>query len=411
MAQVYAAIMLVLDCQASFDPARLEEFLTAMPARPAVVLVEPRANLTGARPLLLRTADLRRRLRLLLSPPDPSSKRVNLREYAAGVHYRLTGSPFEQTFVAWQHARALWPSVYRDRLKLHPSALVKMNLATAYPRAYVTRRVSPTGFYLGPFATRRSAEAFLQPLLDLFRIRRCQIKIRRDPSFPGCIYSEMKMCLAPCFGGCTDEEYAAEVKQVVAFLSSGGASLSDELTRARETASAELDFERAAAQHRRLEKVDALWKTMPELVCRLETLDAVVLQRGAARNAVAAFPITGGHIAEPFVLRFDELASQPRSAEDLLRAVLEPEPSSQQRAEDIARDHGASNDSKIHLNNATELEDHLALLTRWFYGRPRDGEIFYPEAKAGGWPYRRILRACSRLLAPRGAPAPSGQAS
>ena len=47
------------------------------------------------------------------------------------------------------------------------------------------------------------------PLLDLFRIRRCQIKIRRDPDFPGCIYSEMKMCLAPCFAGCTEEEYAA----------------------------------------------------------------------------------------------------------------------------------------------------------------------------------------------------------
>src|SRR5579862_1192698 len=316
-------MMLALDCAAAFDPAHLEEFLSAVPPRPAVVLLEPRANLV-ARPLLLRTADLRRRLRLLLSPPDPASKRINLREYAAGIRYRLTGSSFEQALVYWQHARELLPRVYRERLRLRPPALVKMNLTTAYPRAYVTRRVSPSGLYFGPFATRRSAEAFLQPLLDLFRIRRCQIKIRRDPAFPGCIYSEMKMCLAPCFAGCTEQEYAREVNQVVEFLSSGGASLSLELTRERDTASSVLDFERAAAQHRRLDKVDAVRRSMPEFVRRLDRLDALILERASEKNTVAAFLVRAGRIADPFLLRFDELASQSRSAEEILRGVLQP---------------------------------------------------------------------------------------
>src|SRR5271165_6414755 len=125
--------MLPLDSEAAFDPARAEEFLAALPPRPAVVRIEPRANLTDARPLLLRTADLRRRLRLLLGPPDPGSKRVNLREYAAGIRFRLTGSSFEQALVYWQHARALWPGAYRDRLRLRPPALLKMNVTTAYP--------------------------------------------------------------------------------------------------------------------------------------------------------------------------------------------------------------------------------------------------------------------------------------
>jgi hypothetical protein len=48
------------------------------------------------------------------------------------------------------------------------------------------------------------------------------------------------------------------------------------------------------------------------------------------------------------------------------------------------------------------LEDHLALLARWFYSRPREGEIFFREPRPVGWPYRRILRACRRLLAPQG---------
>jgi len=42
------------------------------------------------------------------------------------------------------------------------------------------------------------------------------------------------------------------------------------------------------------------------------------------------------------------------------------------------------------------LHDHLALLTRWFYSKPREGEILFRDKV---WPYRRMLRACSRLLA------------
>ncbi len=69
------------------------------------------------------------------------------------------------------------------------------------------------------------AESFANEFLDLFKIRRCQIKIRRDPSFPGCIYSEMKMCLAPCFAGCTKEGYDVEVSRVLQTLESSGAFL------------------------------------------------------------------------------------------------------------------------------------------------------------------------------------------
>ena len=45
---------------------------------------------------------------------------------------------------------------------------------------------------------------------------------------------------------------------------------------------------------------------------------------------------------------------------------------------------------------APDLHDHLALLTRWFYSKPREGEILFRDKV---WPYRRMLRACSRLLA------------
>ena len=401
-----------LDSRAEFDAAQDREFFAALPARPAVFAVEPREELTGAKTYLLRSANLRQRLLRLLGPPEPGSKRLNLREFAARVRYRVVGSPFELSFLHWQHARRMWPAEYRERARLRPPAVLKVSLANAYPRCYATRRISLNGFYFGPFVSRRAADAFASGFLDLFKIRRCQIKIRRDPSYPGCMYSEMKMCLAPCFAGCTKEEYEAELERVVAFLSTSGASLSAELERERESASEALDFERAAAVHRRIEKAAEALRGLPELARRLEDLNAVVLQRAAEENTIAVFVVRAGRIEEPRMLRFAELASEPRSVEQILREWLEP-PGDHDRAAPLPNT----------PQRCRELEDQLSLLARWFYKKPRAGEIFFREAvsrapsvgpqearpatglsssarRNSEWPYRRILRACSRLLAP-----------
>jgi len=306
------------------------------------------------------------------------------------VFYRVAGSQFELRYLHWLHVRALWPAAYRERMHMRPPAMLKINLANAYPRCTITRRIGASGFYHGPFASRRAAEAFSSRFLDLFKIRRCHIKILRDPEFPGCIYSEMKMCLAPCFAGCTKPEYDVEVGRVVAFLSTGGQSLAQELEAARDSASEQQDFERARTLHRHIEKAEDVLRGVPELARRLEDLNAVVLQAAAEPQTIAIFALREGRIAEPFLLRFAELATQPRSAEEILREALEV------RAAEPPRD------------NPRELEDHLALLSRWYYSKPRAGEIFFRTGPAAdGWPYRRILRACSRLLAPTPAPKPA----
>jgi excinuclease ABC subunit C len=385
--------MMELDREINFDAAHAEEFFQSLPARQAVVIIKPHESLKGARALLLRTADLRRRMRLLLSEPEPNSKRLNLRQHAGAIRFRVTASKFEQALVHWQQARLLWPTNYRQRLRLYSPAFVTLNMANPYPRAYITRRLAPSGLYVGPFATRRGAENFLEPWLDLFQIRRCQIKIRRDPEFPGCIYSEMKMCLAPCFGGCTPEEYSNEVSRAAAFLTSSGASLSDSLTQERESASTHLDFEHASALHKRLEKVQELRRSLPELARPIEQLHAVILARAVAENAIAVFAVRGGEIADPFVLEFDQLAGQPRSAEQILRELLEPATTQLDKAN--------PNRAALGTSAFQQLEDHLALLARWFYGSPREGEIFFHEPRPTGWPYRRILRACRRLLSPQ----------
>jgi excinuclease ABC subunit C len=392
--------VLDLDCGQDFSKDHAEDFFAALPPRPAVCLIQPHAE--NAEPLLIRTQDLRKRMQRLLGPPDPTSKRLNLRDLTKLVRYRLTGSKLEQSFTYYQNAKHHLPHRYTKVMRLRPPAVLKVTLKNAYPRCIVTRRISvdstgtpSAGTYYGPFPSRKFALAFAERVLDFFKVRRCQIKIRRDPTFPGCLYSEMKMCLAPCFAGCSKEEYAAEVTRLVQFLDTDGNSLRAAIELEREKASDDLDFERAATIHKRIEKLDDALRGKPDLARRIQDLNAVILQRSAEDQTITAFAIRGGRFSDPCYIRFAEIAGQPRSAEQIFRNYLE--------SNAVATADPTPPAANITpAASRTELGEHLWLLARWYYSNPRDGEIFFHEKD---WPYRRILRACSRLLLPKEAEA------
>ncbi len=328
----------------------------------------------------------------------------------------MTGSRFEQFLTHYQQARLYFPGRYRELARVRPPVLLKVNLKADFPRCYVTRRIfQDGGLYLGPFAKRKSAEEFADRFLDFFKVRRCQIRILRDPQFSGCIYSEMNMCLAPCFAGCTDEEYDHEIARLVESLASRGRALTDGLESEREASSEALDFERAATVQKRIEKVQSVLRALPELARNIEQLDAVILQKGAEVSSVAVFSVRAGMIGDPFFLNFGEQISQPRSAEETLRAGLESTesptrrpsetkigdsqgPAARQGDANVIETTGTANANRERLPaqaRSPALGEHLALVARWFYSNPREGEILFRERS---WPYRRILRACSRVL-------------
>ena len=165
-----------------------------------------------------------------------------------------------------------------------------------------------------------------------------------------------------------------EVSRLVQFLETNGESLSAGFAEEREKASEQLDFERAAALHKKVEKLDEVLRGRPEITGRIQDLHAVILQRAAEEHTIGVYRVRGGRLSEPFFLRFAEIASQPRSAEQIFRDYLES--------------------SATEANG--DLSEPLWLMARWYYSHPREGEIFFREKD---WPYRRILRACSRLLA------------
>jgi excinuclease UvrABC nuclease subunit len=220
-------------------------------------------------------------------------------------------------------------------------------------------------------------------------MRRCTDDLHPDPSFPGCVYSEMKMCLAPCFNGCADHEYHAEVARVQAFFDSAGQSLARELAELRERASTALALEEAAAVHTKIEKLKPLVAQIPEIVRRVDRLDALIIQPNAEPDAVCLFRFRNAQIIGPITFRI-ELRGDPGDSPVELTKGARPK-TLESRIEDTI--HSFPPPKSVSANQDVE---HLSILKRWYYRSHRIGEIFFADER-GAWPYRRIVRGIGRV--------------
>src|SRR5271169_625894 len=291
-----------------FDPGVDEQaFFDSIPPQPAVFALFARETEgTNPPPYLSRTRDLRRRLIRLLGQRGQSSRKLSLREFTSRIEYSRVGSNFEAQWLLYVLNKLYYPKQYRQRLRLRPPALLKLNLANRFPRLFPTRRISNDGsIHFGPFRSRVEAERWSSEFLDFFTIRRCVEDLNPDPAHPGCIYSQMHMCLAPCFAGCTDAEYQGEVSRVAAFLGAGGQTLVRALEAERGQAAESLDFETAAKVHRKLDKVQGVLRLKPDLARDVRELHAVVIERGAEANSIVFFRVISSELRGPATLTLD----------------------------------------------------------------------------------------------------------
>ncbi len=409
-----------------FDTANDEEFFAALPASAAVFVL--RAKQAGAEPYVSKTANLRRRMQRLLGAAE--GRRLSLRERVEAVEFSEVGGDFEAGFALYRLLRTEFPEKYGERLHLRPAPLLQLLRENPYPRVAVTSRIRSLrggSAYFGPFASRAEAEQYANDSLDFFLLRRCTEELAPDPKFPGCVYSEMKMCLAPCFKGCSDERYAEESARVEHYLESGGHSLLVEIGRTRDEASERLEFEAAAAAHARLEKLKAVQSRIAEIVHRIDQLNGLLLQPSHLAGHITLFRIAGGMIYGPIAFdvsvrglkpevrqeQQDEAQSDPQSAsiKSEARRSTHSAPTQSMEARILERLRAVE---AVAPKSAQEWMEHLAILKRWYYRTSKVGEIFFEDeqgarrggnaatdaapAAGAGLPMRRVVRAVGRVL-------------
>jgi excinuclease ABC subunit C len=433
----------VLTQSLPFDPADAKAALSQLPTSSAVfALYGADAH---AEPYVGRTPNLRGRLERLLQPSPKHPRRLQLAGRVRRIEWRLTGSEFESLLAQFSLLEQIYGPKSLERMHLGAPAFVRFLGGNPYPRITVTNRPSlrEADWSYGPFPSRAAAERYSEEALKLFLLRRCTDDLDPNPSHPGCVYSEMKMCLAPCYQGCSDERYNEEAAAVQSFLATRGDSRLVVLRTQRDQASANLNFEAAATLHAQVQRVETVRALASELVRPLSQLQAVILQPSANPDEVAVFLFENACLRGPagfstLGMRIQNehsgsssLYAQPIAIEPIPETteirgqrseVNENQTSENETRHEATVEVGATTPAKVprgvlesrmegalaaqaeppEIPSATMRQGHLALLKRWYY-RPenrRIGEIFFPDPE-GHWPLKAILRGAGRVAALR----------
>jgi excinuclease ABC subunit C len=323
---------------------------------------------------LAKTSMLRRRLARILRAPE-GGRSLSVRSVFTRIECWQTGSAFESTMLHYELAKRHFPESYLKLTRLRMPAYVRLILSNEFPRTQVTTRMSAgASLYYGPFRTRGSAEQFETQLLDLFQVRRCQDNLDPSPEHPGCIYGEMNMCLRPCQQVVSVEEYRSEANRAAHFLETNGTAALSGAEAARDRLSDEMNFEEAARQHKRIERIQGVLALRDGLVCDIERLYAIVVAKSALPDAVTLWFSCRGTWQAPVQFALASDVSLDRRLRDLIGG-LQPEQA-----------------------RLSDREEHLALLARWAYSSWRDGELLLFDALDRA-PYRKLVRAVSRVYA------------
>lgn len=105
--------------------------------------------------------------------------------------------------------------------------------------------------YFGPFASAGSVTRTINAMQRAFLVRTCSNNVFESRTRP-CLLHQIKRCSAPCTGEITPEDYSVLVKDAKRFLSGKSSDIQNQLSNQMQTASEELDFERAAIYRDRL---------------------------------------------------------------------------------------------------------------------------------------------------------------
>jgi len=142
----------------------------------------------------------------------------------------------------------------------HPPYNILMRDDKSYPYIFLSDRdpwprlafhrgpKKAKGTYFGPFPSVHAVRESMGFLQKTFKVRQCEDVFFKNRSRP-CLQYQIKRCTAPCVNFVSDEAYAADVELTRLYLDGKADKLLKQLEVDMETASEQLQFEKAA-EHR-----------------------------------------------------------------------------------------------------------------------------------------------------------------
>jgi excinuclease ABC subunit C len=144
------------------------------------------------------------------------------------------------------------------------------------------------GHYFGPFASAGSANWTIKILQKIFLLRVCDDGIFKKRQRP-CILYQIKRCSAPCMGYVDPKSYNKLVDNSIKFISGKTKNIQKDLSKQMNTASNELDYEKAAVLRDRIKALTQVQSSQNVNATNLSEADVIAAYKESGKSCVQVF--------------------------------------------------------------------------------------------------------------------------
>ncbi len=208
---------------------------------------------------------------------------------------------------------------------------IKVTTADDFPRILLCRKViKDNARYFGPFTSGEAVRETIDLLRKLYKVRGCRMNIGdeegekdnggRKSAERKCLYFHLGQCDAPCDGLIGKDEYAGRILKVLDFLNGDHRQVVDELTQKMQSASDEMEFERAIEYRDLIESVKKISEKQKITDTGGDNRDVIALARSEDSVIIQMFFERDGKLVGKENYYMQHAAEE--TTEDILSAFL-----------------------------------------------------------------------------------------
>lgn len=274
----------------------IEEELKKLPAKPGVYLMHDEKD---AIIYVGKAISLKNRVRQYFqSSRNKGVKIEQMVTHIARFEYIITDSELEALVLECNLIKEHRPK-YNTMLmddKTYP--FIKVTVQEDYPRVLFARQMhKDRAKYYGPYTSAGAVKDTIDLIHKLYGIRTCNKAL---PKMQGkerpCLNYHIHQCPAPCQGYISKEEYGESVKKALTFLNGNYEPILKELEEKMQTASENLEFEKAIEYRELLNSVSKIAQKQKITNSDMEDKDVIAMAMDKEDAVVQIFFVRDGRL-------------------------------------------------------------------------------------------------------------------
>ncbi len=174
---------------------------------------------------------------------------------------------------------------------------IRLQPSEPFPRLRLARRMTKDNArYFGPYIGATAVKQVIDTVRDVFPLRTCNLRFPLKEKVRPCINYDIKKCLAPCAGLCTEEEYNQMIDGVLSFLNGDYGMVMDRLKASMQQYASRMEYEKAAVFRDKIRDVQGLMERQIAIRTDRSEQDILAVAQDGLDAMVQIMYVRGGRM-------------------------------------------------------------------------------------------------------------------